>query len=76
MMDSQQDKYQEIRGMEHHTSLVHPPLPMSKRAAQFAPFSALSGYEEARNKVAKAHIKSYEPSPQTFPEENSFSTED
>ena len=42
------EKYKDIIHLEHHVSKVHPQMPMSKRAAQFAPFSALTGYEEAQ----------------------------
>ena len=40
-------KYDDIIHMEHPTSKVHPRMPMQKRAAQFSPFAALQGYEEA-----------------------------
>lgn len=33
--------------MPHHVSPFHHPMPMSHRAAQFAPFAALSGHDEA-----------------------------
>ena len=39
-------KYDDILNMEHHTSLRHPRMPLHDRAAQFAPFAALTGYEE------------------------------
>lgn len=35
----------------------HPRMPMQKRAAQFAPFSALSGYSEALRKATEEHIR-------------------
>lgn len=47
------EKYKGIIGMEHHTSPVHPRMPMSSRAAQFAPFAALSGFEDVIYKVDK-----------------------
>lgn len=37
----------EIINLPHHVSTVHAPMPMADRAAQFSPFSALAGYEEA-----------------------------
>lgn len=40
-------KYDDIIDLPHHVSTVHPQMPMSDRAAQFAPFSALTGYEDA-----------------------------
>ena len=41
------DNYNDIINLEHHTSKTHPRMPMSHRAAQFAPFAALTGYDEA-----------------------------
>ena len=40
-------KYDDIINLPHHVSDYHKQMPMSKRAAQFAPFAALSGYEAA-----------------------------
>jgi len=41
------EKYKDIINKEHSTSKTHPRMAMSNRAAQFSPFAALSGYEEA-----------------------------
>lgn len=38
--------YGDIIHLPHHVSKVHPQMPVSKRAAQFHPFAAVSGYEE------------------------------
>ena len=40
-------KYDEIMGLSHHISKTRPQMPMSDRAAQFAPFAALTGYDAA-----------------------------
>ncbi len=40
-------KYDEIMNLPHHVSDTRPQMPMSDRAAQFAPFAALSGYDDA-----------------------------
>lgn len=40
------DNYQDIINLKHHVSKKRPQMPMSDRAAQFAPFAALTGYEE------------------------------
>ena len=40
-------KYDEIIGLPHHVSKTRPQMPMSDRAAQFAPFAALTGYDSA-----------------------------
>ena len=39
--------YEELLYLPHHVSDVHPRMAMIDRAAQFAPFAALTGYEEA-----------------------------
>lgn len=39
--------YDDIINLEHPTSKVHPRMPLENRCAQFAPFSALSGYKES-----------------------------
>lgn len=40
-------KYDAIMGLPHHVSKTRPQMPMSDRAAQFAPFAALTGYGSA-----------------------------
>lgn len=40
-------KYDDIINLPHHVSQYHKPMPMTNRAAQFAPFAALSGHDEA-----------------------------
>ena len=40
-------KYEDILYMEHPVSENHPPMPMYKRAAQFAMFDALAGYTDS-----------------------------
>ena len=45
--------YESIMHRPHHISRRHPRMSMSNRAAQFAPFSALTGYEEAIDKTQK-----------------------
>ena len=37
-------KYDDIIGLEHPTSKRHPRRSMADRAAQFAPFAALTGF--------------------------------
>lgn len=39
--------YQDILYLPHHVSEIHRPMPRGSRAAQFAPFAALTGYGEA-----------------------------
>ncbi len=40
-------KYEDIINLPHHVSKTRPQMPMSDRAAQFAPFAALTGYDDA-----------------------------
>ena len=46
-------KYDDIIGMPHHTSPRHPRMSMRDRAAQFAPFSALTGYGDVVDETAR-----------------------
>ena len=41
------NRYDEIINLPHHVSRTRPQMPMSDRAAQFAPFAALTGYDAA-----------------------------
>lgn len=51
-MDSEH-KYDDIINLEHHISKTHKQMSMQNRAAQFAPFAALTGYEEAVQETAR-----------------------
>ncbi|NLW69784.1 MAG: YolD-like family protein [Eubacteriaceae bacterium] len=46
-------EYEDIINMPHHVSEKHPPMPMKERAAQFAPFAAISGHKEAIEETAR-----------------------
>lgn len=46
-------KYDDIIGLPHHVSAAHPHMPMTDRAAQFMPFRALTGYEDAVRETAR-----------------------
>ncbi len=45
--------YEDIVNLPHHVSGKHAPMPLDKRAAQFAPFAALTGYEDAISETAR-----------------------
>ncbi|MBQ6322486.1 MAG: hypothetical protein IJI24_06395 [Lachnospiraceae bacterium] len=45
--------YEDIVNLPHHVSTKHMPMPMIKRAAQFAPFAALTGYNDAVAETAR-----------------------
>lgn len=46
-------KYDDIINMPHHVSTRHQRMSQSDRAAQFSPFSALTGYEAALSESAR-----------------------
>jgi len=45
------NNYDDIINLPHHVSKRHPQMSMLNRAAQFAPFAALTGYEAAISEV-------------------------
>ena len=45
--------YDDIIRLPHHVSRTHPPMSPRSRAAQFAPFAALTGYESAIRSTAR-----------------------
>ena len=47
------EKYKSIINMPHHVSESFAPMSKMDRAAQFAPYSALSGYEDAVEETAR-----------------------
>lgn len=46
-------RYDDMLKMKRPVSKNHPRMPQIERAAQFKPFAALSGYEEALAEVEK-----------------------
>ena len=47
------DSYDDIINQPHPVSKKHPQMSMMQRAAQFAPFAALTGYDAAINEAAR-----------------------
>jgi predicted nucleotidyltransferase len=47
------NKYQDILYLARPVSKVHQPMSKSNRAAQFSPFAALAGYEDAVQETAR-----------------------
>lgn len=45
--------YDDIINLPHHVSKNHPQMSRYNRAAQFAPFAALTGYEESINEAGR-----------------------
>lgn len=46
-MKQNENNYDDMLDMPPHKSTKHPPMALASRAAQFSPFAALSGYEDA-----------------------------
>ncbi|WP_303438104.1 hypothetical protein [uncultured Oscillibacter sp.] len=46
-------RYDDIINLPHHVSATRPQMPMIDRAAQFQPFRALTGYEDAVQETAR-----------------------
>lgn len=45
--------YEDILHLPHHTSKIHPQMKRNDRAAQFAPFAALTGHDEAIKETSR-----------------------
>ena len=50
---AEEHKSDDIRMLVHHRSRMHPPMSLWDRAAQFSPFAALSGHEDAIRETAR-----------------------
>lgn len=51
--DREFQKYADMLELPHHVSPSHPPMDAAERAAQFAPFAALTGYGDAVKERAR-----------------------
>ena len=60
MEENDMQKYEDIIDLPHHVSSVHPQMSLYARAAQFSPFAALTGYEEAVKEAARQAEKQEE----------------
>lgn len=47
------DLYEDIINLPHHVSSKRPQMPMFDRAAQFSPFAALTGYDDAIHETGR-----------------------
>lgn len=61
------DHYEDIINLPHPTSKKHPRMSISERAAQFAPFAALTGYGEAVDEMRKYTEEQVERSGRVWP---------
>ena len=53
-----ENDYSDIINLPHHVSSSHPRMSMHARAAQFAPFAALNGHEDAIKQTEREHVDS------------------
>lgn len=53
MRGQEEHKYDDIINLPHHVSARHPQMTLSERAAQFAPFAALTGHNAAIQETAR-----------------------
>ena len=53
MSKTGEHKYDDIINLSHHVSSRHPQMLMMNRAAQFSPFAALTGYDDAVRETAR-----------------------
>ena len=51
--DSDMHRYDDIICLPHHVSEAHPQMALTDRAAQFSPFAALTGYEDALEETGR-----------------------
>ena len=54
------DNYSDIINLPHHVSEKHPSMTRSARAAQFAPFAALTGHSDAIKETSRLTTKRIE----------------
>ena len=54
------EDYSDIINLPHHVSRNHPQMPMEARAAQFAPFAALTGYDAVIHETERQTDKQVE----------------
>ncbi len=60
LMKISKSKYDDIINMSHHISKKHPRMSLENRSAQFAPFAALTGYEDEVEETARITDKRIE----------------
>ena len=60
-----QDNYEDIMYLPHYRSKIRQAMPLRDRAAQFAPFAALTGYDAASSETARLTDRRIEPDDET-----------
>lgn len=61
MNTAQKGDYEDIIHLPHHVSARHPRMPLPARAAQFSPFAALTGHEDAIRETGRLTEEFREP---------------
>jgi len=69
------EKYRDIMKLPHPQSLWRKHMPVRDRAAQFAPFSALVGYEDEVRRIIQKKYAEMEPIPQKVEELEGIGTD-
>ena len=59
-MSAQDNSYEDIIHLPHPDSKHHPRMSRQARAAQFAPFAALTGFEDATQETARQAEKRFD----------------
>jgi len=54
---NEERKYDDIIHLPHHVSVTHPQMPLLDRAAQFSPFAALTGHNDAIKEAEKLAVE-------------------
>lgn len=52
-MSNNSEKYEDIISLPHYVSKKHPQMSLEERSAQFAPFAALTGYNNAIRETSR-----------------------
>src|SRR5574344_2002509 len=60
MIDKNDNNYEDIINLPHHQSVTRAHMSNYDRAAQFAPFAALTGYDDAVKETARLTDKKVE----------------
>lgn len=60
MMNTDKHRYDDIIDLPHHVSATRSRMSMHDRAAQFSPFAALTGYDDAVEETARLTDEQYE----------------
>ena len=64
-MNNPSDTYEDIINLPHHVSRTRPHMTQEERAAQFSPFAALTGYEDAIDQTRRKAQQELEEDPFT-----------